>query len=71
MPQILVAEITKDYESLRDLIISHRIFESCNSNLISFLIERDCYKVKDVEKTARRFFLAHNNENLGLSGGIS
>ena len=59
--------ITKDYESLRDLIISHRIFESCNPNLISFLIERDCYKVKDVEQTARRFFLAHNSENLSKS----
>lgn len=62
---IQLTEITQDYESLRDLIISHRIFDSCNPNLVSFLVERDCYKVKEVEETARRFFQAHNNESLG------
>ena len=62
---IQLSEITKSYDSLRDLIISHRIFDSCNPNLVSFLVERDCYKVKEVETTARRFFQAHTNESLG------
>ena len=39
--------------------------ESCNSKLVSFLLERDCDKIKDIEETATRFFTAHTNERLG------
>ena len=60
-----LTNIEKDYNSVRDLILSHRIFESCNPKLISFLVERYCYTVKELEENSKRFFQAHASECLG------
>ena len=62
-----LAKVDKDFNSLRDLILSHRILESCNAKLVSFLLERDSNTLKDIEENATRFFQAHVKENLGKS----
>ena len=51
-------------KSLRDLILTHKVFESCNPKLKAFLVERDCDTLKEVEENATRFFNAHADENL-------
>ena len=59
-----LTKIEKDFKSLRDLILTHKVFESCNPKLKTFLVERDCDTLKEVEENATRFFNAHADENL-------
>ena len=61
---VSITKIQKDFKSLRDLILTHKVFESCNPKLNAFLVERDCDTLKEVEENATRFFNAHADENL-------
>ena len=60
-----LSKVDKTFENLRDLIVSHRILQSCNSKLVSFLLERDSIKLTEIEANANLFFQAHTNEGLG------
>ena len=55
----------KDYDSLKQLLLSHKIFDSCNENLVSHLMERSITDVHDMETQATAFFQAHANMSLG------
>ena len=61
---VSLSKIQKDFKSLKDLILTHKVFESCNPKLKAFLVERDCDTLKEVEENATRFFNAHADENL-------
>ena len=57
----------KDYDSLRQLLISHKIFDTCNESLVSHLLERSITDVSLMETQATAFFQAHSNLSLGQS----
>ena len=61
---VSLAKITKDFTSLRDLIITHQISETCNPDLIKFLLERDINDVTSVIDKADSFFQAHSEKQL-------
>ena len=46
----------KDYDSLRQLLISHKIFDTCNESLVSHLLERSITDVSLMETQATAFF---------------
>ena len=62
---VSLTKIEKDFKSLRDLILTHRVFETCNPKLKSFLVERDCNTLNELEVNATHFFNAHVEESLG------
>ena len=55
---VSLANIEKTYEALRDLILAHQIFQTCNAEFIKFLVERDINKTEDIVEDANRFFEA-------------
>ena len=62
---ISLAEIGKDYESLRDLIIYHQMLESCNSEFIKFVLIQGGVSTEQVVTLASSFFQANPNQQLG------
>ncbi|NQZ62984.1 reverse transcriptase domain-containing protein [Crocosphaera sp.] len=56
--------ITKDFESLRDLIVTHQISETCNPDLIKFLLEREINDSVSIIEKAHGFFQAHPDKQL-------
>ena len=65
-----LSKIDKTFESLRDLIVSHRVVQSCNPKLVSFLLERDSSQLNELEANANLFFQAHVNESLGKGSDL-
>ena len=45
--------------------MTHKVLESCNPKLKSFLVERDCNTLNELEVNATHFFNAHVEESLG------
>ena len=62
---ISLSETTKDYDSLRELMIKHTFLSSCNVKLSQFLLEKDTKNIEDLITESERFFSAHEGETLG------
>ena len=61
---VSLSNIDKDFKSLRDLILTHKVFDTVNTKLKAFLVERDCNTLKGLEDNATHFFNAHADESL-------
>ena len=55
----------KDPETLRNMFLSHVIFESCSESFVTHLLEREISKVADMEKQATAYFQAHSGASIG------
>ena len=56
--------ITKDFVSLRDLMILEQIYASCSKELTAFLKERKPKSVKEAIQYGERFETAHPNKSI-------
>ena len=54
-----LAKIDTSFNSARDLIITHQIFESCHPDFIRFILEREINNTDDIKDKAGGFFQAH------------
>ena len=61
---ISLTNVEKNYDSVRDLVLSHKVLDTVNPKLKAFLVERDCNDIKALEENATHFFNAHPNESL-------
>ena len=64
---INLSETTKDFDSLRELMVKHTFLSSCNVKLSEFLMEKDPKKIDDLVTESERFLSAHESESLGKS----
>ena len=55
----------KDYEKLRDLLLCHKIFDSCNQHFVTHLLERNTSDLPAMETQATAYFQAHSGASLG------
>ena len=56
---ISLANIDRTFEALKDMLVTHQIFQSCNPLLIKFLLERNLSNTVSILDTAGSFFSAH------------
>ena len=61
---VSLASINKEFNSLRDLIVTHQILETCNPELIKFLLERNINDTVRILENSDSFFQAHPNKQL-------
>ena len=61
---VSLAKIGKDFKSLRDLIITHQISETCNPDFIKFILERDINDTVSILEKSDSFFQAHPDKQL-------
>ena len=54
-----------NYEKLRDLLLCHKIFDSCNQHFVTHLLERDTSDLTVMETQATAYFQAHSGASLG------
>ena len=52
------------YDGLRSLILSHKIFDSCNQQFVTYLLERDTSDLAKMETQASAYFQAHSGASL-------
>ena len=62
-----LSKTNHDFDSLKDLVLRHRVLDSCNPKLTCFLLEREPTSVKEMEDLSLRYFSAHENECLAKS----
>ena len=53
------------YVNLRNLLLSHKIFDSCNQHFVTHLLERDTSDLTMMESQASAYFQAHSGASLG------
>ena len=56
---VSLSKIDLSFDSVRDLIITHQIFESCHPEFIRFILEREINNTNDIKDKAGGFFQAH------------
>lgn len=52
------------YQSLYDLMIKHKVYQSYNANLVAFLQERDSPTLTELIKLSEQYYSAHPNFKL-------
>ena len=52
------------FDDLRSLILSHKIFDSCNQQFVTYLLERDTSDLSKMETQASAYFQAHSGASL-------
>jgi len=57
-----LSEITKDYKSLFDLLITEQFLSSCSTKLVTFLKESSFKDAKDMVQLAERYREVHQDE---------
>ena len=67
---IELSSTSHDFDSLKDLILRHRVLDSCNPRLTCFLLEREPSSVKELEQLTLKYFSAHETECLGKSNDL-
>ena len=55
----------KDYDTMRNMLLAHVIFETCSEEFVTYLIEKDVSKVEDMETQATAYFQAHSGASIG------
>ena len=58
------AEVEKDYEKLKDLILREHVYSVCSKDLVAFLKQEGCKDLTEVTTKAERYRLAHPNKQL-------
>ena len=59
-----------EFDSLKDLLLRHRVLDSCNQRLTCFLLEREPSCLKELEDLSLKYFSAHENESLAKSNDL-
>ena len=59
-----------DFKGLSDLVLKEQIYESCSSELVTFLKERDPKDTNKIVSLAEQFQTAHPNAKLGKSHNL-
>ena len=55
----------QDFFKLKNLLLVHKVFDSCNELFVTHLLERGTDDIKDMESHATAYFQAHIGSKLG------
>ena len=61
---IALSNCPQNFDDLRNLILSHRIFDSCNQQFVTYLLERETSDLTKMETQASAYFQAHSGASL-------
>ena len=61
---VSMANINKDFKSLKDLIITHQISETCHPDLVRFLLERDANDTVSIIDKSDSYFQGNSDKQL-------
>ena len=60
-----LAGCEQDFFKLKNLLLVHKVFDSCNELFVTHLLERGTSDISDMESHATAYFQAHSGAKLG------